>query len=220
MKLEKLRAHKRHSRRLEGIFSRNPVFICGLALPFAVMISSTLKASVAVSILIACSTIPTVLLASLIGRRIPQWISVILYALFSMALVIASMPLILPISPEITDSLGIYIPIVSLNTIVLTLCERHAQNKTAPVMALIDSLTYSLGFAIAVCSVAAVRELFGNNSLWGVPIYLPIKISGLHIAFSGFILTAFFSALYHFIKRCIRVLIYRGSVKSQKYTAH
>ena len=73
MKLEKLKRARRRGRWFDGIFGRNPVLCCGLALPFAVMVTTSLRSSVSISsILLACSLIPTVLLASLVGRFLPR----------------------------------------------------------------------------------------------------------------------------------------------------
>lgn len=203
MKFEKLRKRRRRSRWVEGIFSKNPVLVLGLALPFAIMITTSLKNAVALSIIFSCTLIPSVLLVSLTGKYLSKWLAPIVYTLFSMVLVIASIPLIQPISPEISDSLGIYIPLVAVNSILPMLYDRYVEADAKPIMALVDSVTYSFGFSFALCLIAAVREFFGNSSLWGVNLELPIKISGLQIAFSGFILTALFCALFRFIKRMV-----------------
>ncbi|MFR9189381.1 MAG: Rnf-Nqr domain containing protein [Anaerotruncus massiliensis (ex Togo et al. 2019)] len=81
MKLEKLKRARRRGRWFDGIFGRNPVLCCGLALPFAVMVTTSLRSSVSISILLACSLIPTVLLASLVGRFLPRWFSPVVYTL-------------------------------------------------------------------------------------------------------------------------------------------
>ena len=210
MKLEKLRKRKKHSRWLEGIFSKNPIFVRGLALPFAIMITTNLKNAVALSIIFAFVLVPTVLLASLAGKYLPRWLGTMLYSLFAMALVVASIPLIQPISPEIGDSLGIYIPIIAVNTVLQMLCRRYSEENTYPaVMALVDALTYSIGFFFALCLIASLREYFGSGTLWGVSVELPVRLSGLQVAFSGFILTAFFSAIFRFIKRFSLCLTYR-----------
>lgn len=201
MKFEKLRKRRKRSRWIEGIFSKNPVLVLGLTLPFAIMITTNLKNAVALSILFACTVIPTVLLVSLTSKYLPKWFMPIVYTLFAMVLVIASAPLIQPISPEIIDSLGIYIPLVSVNSVLPMMYARYSEETAKPVMALVDSVTYSVGFSLALCLIGTVREFFGSNTLWGISIALPIKLSGLQIAFSGFILAAFFCALFRFIKR-------------------
>ena len=209
MKLEKLKRARRRGRWFDGIFGRNPILVCGLALPFAMMVTNNLKNSVSISILMACSLIPTVLLASLIGGKLPRWLSWAVYALFSMALVIAFQPLTAAIAPEVGDSLGIYVPILSVNTILLTLCARYERPADRPVMALVDAAAYSLGFALAMCLIAFFRELLGAGSLWGVPVPLPFKAEGVQLAFAGFIAVALLSALVRFLRRAALVFSYR-----------
>lgn len=215
---EKLRKRRKRNRWVEGIFSKNPVVVLGLALPFAIMITTNLKNAVALSIILCCTLIPTILLATLIGKYLPKWFASIVYTLFSMTLVIACSPLIQSISPETIDSLGIYIPLVAVNSIFPLLYERYSKENANPIMALADSVTYSLGFSFALCIIATVREFFGNSSLWGISLDLPIKMSGLQIAFSGFILTALFGALVRFIKRMMLCVIYKRSNRQAEET--
>ncbi len=209
MNLESLRKHRRRSRWVEGLFQKNPILVCGLALPFAIMVTNNLKNSVSISILMACSLIPTVLLASLVGHRLPKWLSWAVYALFSMVLVIAFQPLTAAVAPEVGDSLGIYVPILSLNTVMFALCGRYSQPGHRPILALMDSLSYSLGFALAMCLLAAIREFLGNNTIWGVAVKFPVRFTGVQIAFSGFILLALLAALLQFLRRVFLLHLYR-----------
>ena len=209
MKLENLRKHRKRSRWVEGVFQKNPILVCGLALPFAVMVTNNLKNSVSISILMACSLIPTVLLASLIGGKLPRRSSWAVYALFSMALVIAFQPLTSIIAPEVGDSLGIYVPILSLNTLMFTLCGRYSLPGHRPVLALVDAVSYSVGFALAMCLLAAIREVLGNNTLWGAAVKLPVRFTGVQISFAGFILVALLAALVQFLRRVVLGHLYR-----------
>ena len=98
MKLERVRAVRKRSRWFDGLLTHNPVLVGGMAIPFAVVITTSLKNSVSISILLACSLVPTVLLASLAGARLPRWGAPILYKLFYLARIVACVPLILPIA--------------------------------------------------------------------------------------------------------------------------
>lgn len=100
-------------------------------------------------------------------------------------------------------------PILSVNTILLTLCARYERPADRPVMALVDAAAYSLGFALAMCLIAFFRELLGAGSLWGVPVPLPFKAEGVQIAFAGFIAVALLSALVRFLRRAALVFSYR-----------
>lgn len=124
MKLEKLKRARRRGRWFDGIFGRNPVLCCGLALPFAVMVTTSLRSSVSISILLACSLIPTVLLASLVGRFLPRWFSPVVYTLFAMVVVVACVPAHPCPLPRGRRLAGHLCAILSVNTILLTLCAR------------------------------------------------------------------------------------------------
>ena len=67
MKLEKLKRARRRGRWFDGIFGRNPVLCCGLALPFAVMVTTSLRSSVSSSIRRAGSLLRGVLRGALVG---------------------------------------------------------------------------------------------------------------------------------------------------------
>lgn len=208
MNLKNIKLQRERSRLLEGICTKNPIFVRGLALPFAVMITTNLKNAVALSILFACSLIPCVLLCSLLHQRLPKWGTLMVCSLLTMLLIMSAIPLVVPIAPEITDSLGIYVPILAVNSVLSFLCLRHRKNKNI-LFALTDSVCYSVGFALALCLISALRELGGSNTLWGISMHLPIKMSGLQVAFSGFIVTAFLCALFQAVGRCVRGYRYR-----------
>lgn len=203
MDLKRHREHRRRSRWVEGLFGKNPVMVLGLSLPFAVMVTTTLKSGAAISLLMACSLIPTVLMAALVGNRLPPRFSIILYALFSMCMVMAGMPLIGFISPEVSDALGIFIPVMGINTTMFMLCDRAQARKTSMQHLLADTLSYTGGFALAVCLIAAIREIFGYNTIWGIALKMPIKLAGMQYAFCGFIVTAFLAALWRMGKRLL-----------------
>jgi electron transport complex protein RnfE len=209
LKLEQLKKHRRRSRLLNGIFGRNPVFVGGMALPLVIIATTNLKNAAAISLLVACATLPAVLFASVLGQRMPDWAAPPFYALFTMILVLTSVPVLGLISPEVTDSLGIYTALVSVNTMTLSLCSHHAGDQANPLLALIDGVTYSIGFALAALLVAALREAFGTNTIWGVPLKLPFRIYGLQLAYSGFILVALLSACFRFLRRLAYQLLYR-----------
>ena len=209
MKLENIRKSRKHNRWIEGLLQKNPVLIQGLALPFAIMVTTSLKNSVTISVLFACSLIPTVLLASLIGNRLPQWLSPILYSLFTMFLAITCLPGVVTIFPEASDALGIYVPILSFNTVLFFLCDRYRDSRHRPILALLDAISYSAGFALAMCLIALIREPLGSNTLWGIPISFPIKLTGLQIAFSGFIVLSLLIALLQFLHRILLYIRYR-----------
>lgn len=201
MKLEKIRKQRKHNRWLDGLFEKNPILVGGLALPFAVMVSTSLKNALAISLVLAFSIIPTVVFSCFVGKYMSRWISIMVYTVFSMIFVLLSIPVLQMISPEIVTVLGIYIPIMAVNSLLFVLCKKHGKEGADPIRALFDGIVYSLGFTIAISLIGFFREFLGNHTIWGIPIVMGFKINGLQTAFAGFITVALFAALAKVIKR-------------------
>jgi len=68
--------------------------------------------------------------------------------------------------PSLYDQLGIFIPLIVVNCIVLGRAEAFA-SKNDPVLSLLDGLGSGLGFSFALTLVGSIRELLGNGSLFG-----------------------------------------------------
>lgn len=208
MNTKKRKSHRKRSRWAEGIFSRNPIFIRGLALPFAIMMTASLKTAAAISILQACSLLPTLMLIWLVGRYLPRWATLSVAAIFSMVVTLACMPLARFVSPTIYDQLGIYIPILSVNSLLGALCCRHSAPDAPPLPVLADAACYSIGFTLALAIMAAIRELIAYGTLWNLSIALPFRMPGLSMAFSGFLLIGLFGALFRAVSRCYNIRLF------------
>ncbi len=91
---------------------------------------------------------------------------------------------------------------MAVNTLMF-IARRGLCDFAPPHLALLDGLCHVLGFSFVVCLLSLVRELFGSGSLWGSPVeFITIKVQGLLVPFSGFILLAF----WPLPPRCITVL--------------
>ncbi len=209
MKLQTIKQHRRRSRWSYGLFHENPVFVAGLGLPLAVMCTYSVTTAAAVSLMMACSLIPTVLLACLIGEHLPRLFRLPVYTLFSLLLVSACRTLILARIPAVLDSMGLYVPIIAVSSLTITLCQRYSLSVAKPGMALVDGIFYSLGFTIAMLLIACIREPIGNGTLGGQPINLPLRLPNIQFVFFGFILVGLLSAFFQAAHRVILGCLYR-----------
>ncbi len=192
MKNESRHIRKRLER-YDGLFYRNSVLFYGMALPFVVVACNTVKNGAALSIAMFMATIPAVLISSLFLEKLPLWSRAVFNSMVAMAFVVGSYYVVSPISAEIFDSLGMYLPMMAINTIMLTLCERYTAQK--PGRAVRAAIRYSFGFGAVAMLVSAIREYLGNGTLWGIALPIPIKLYGLVTSFGGFILLAFLAVI-------------------------
>ena len=154
----------------EGILTNNPIFVQLIGLCSTLAVSTTLQnglgMGLAVTIVLMCSN----LVISLLRRIIPNQIRIAAYIV-----IIAGFVTIVDLSmqawlPELSESLGLFIPLIVVNCLILARAEAFA-SKNPPLLSLIDGLTMGNGFTIAISLISAVRELLGSGSLLGIPVF-------------------------------------------------
>ena len=183
-----------------GIIKDNPVLSLGMALPFAVIASTTLKSGVLMSVVMLIAIVPSVIMCSLFDKHIPGWLKLPFGCAISLGCITAFVQYIRPEHPVIVQDLGVYIPLAAFNMILLESINACGQNNAAPVIWL--STKMCVGFALVMCSLSAVRELMVYRTIWDVEVpFAKLAISGAGLPFFGFILLGFFAAFFRWIGR-------------------
>ena len=104
-------------------------------------------------------------------------------------------------TPALYESLGIYIPLIVVNCIILGRAEAYAM-KNGPVESAFDGIGMGLGFTIALTILGAIRELLGAGSVFGVKVmpaaFTPISI--FILAPGAFFVIAVLTALQNKMK--------------------
>ena len=81
--------------------------------------------------------------------------------------------------PSLYEALGIYIPLIVVNCIILGRAEAYASKRPA-VLSLFDGIGMGLGFSLALTCIGAVRELLGAGEVFGIRVmpasYVPVSI--------------------------------------------
>jgi len=153
----------------KGLFRENPVLVLMLGLCPALAVSVSLKNAVgmcaaATFVLISSNTI-----ISLFGRffpariRIPCYIVVIATFVTMVEMVMGAW------LPRLNQALGIFIPLIVVNCIILGRAEAFAsRHRLAP--SVLDGVGMGLGFGLALVLIAFIREVLGAGRLWDITI--------------------------------------------------
>lgn len=150
----------------KGFIKDNPVFVLLLGLcPTLAVTSSAINGlgmGLATMFVLVCSN----MVVSLIKNSIPDKVRIP-----SFIVIIASFVTIVELimegfAPVLFEALGIFIPLIVVNCIVLGRAEGFA-SKQSFISSLIDGLGMGLGFAFALTLLGAVREALGNGSIFG-----------------------------------------------------
>lgn len=154
----------------EGLLKNNPVLVQLLGLCSVLAVSTTMTNALgmgaAATIVLICSN----LLISLLRRFIPEQVRIAAYIVVISGFVTAVQLLIKAYFPAIDKSLGIFIPLIVVNCIVLARAEAFA-SKNGPRASVLDGLFMGLGYTAALFCVAFIRELFGSGSLFGIKVF-------------------------------------------------
>lgn len=119
MKLTNLRRHRDAMALTRGVLSENPVLLCGLALPIAIMGTTSLRSGVALSLAMFCSMVPAMWVACVFSPQIPKMARMPACVVTAMAALQVAALFIRYISPSIFDSMGIYFPLLAVNSLMI-----------------------------------------------------------------------------------------------------
>lgn len=163
-------AHSHWEEFTKGVFKDNPIFILlvGLCPTLAVTTSvdNALAMGGAATFVLICSNIIISIIRKFIPReiRIPCFIVVI--ASF-VTIVELAMKALFP--PEVSAKLGIFIPLIVVNCIILYRAEAFAY-KNNVLRSTLDALGMGLGFTLALLLIATIREVTGNGTFYGIKV--------------------------------------------------
>lgn len=151
-----------------GIFKNNPIFrlVLGLCPTLAVTTSleNALGMGMAATFVLVCSNA----LVSALRRLIPAAVHIPCYIVIIATFVTATDLLMQAFLPALSESLGIFIPLIVVNCIILGRAEAFAC-RNGVVDSVADGIGSGIGFTLALALIASVREIIGAGSLtiWG-----------------------------------------------------
>ncbi len=152
---------------INGIVKENPTFVLLLGMcPTLATTTSAINGmsmGLATMFVLICSNIAISLIKNLTPDKVRIPVFVVVIASFVTVLQMC----LKAYMPEINKSLGIFIPLIVVNCIILGRAEAFAC-KNGPVESLFDGIGIGLGFTIALTLLGLVRELLGAGSVFGV----------------------------------------------------
>ncbi len=171
----------------KGIIRENPVLVLVLGtcptLATSTSVINALGMGVAATVVLLFSNI----IISALRNVIPDKVRIPCYIVLIAGLVTAVQMLVKAYAPTLNDSLGIYLPLIVVNCIILGRAEMFA-SKNKVLASALDGLGMGVGFTLALFLMASVREIFGNGTFCGleIPFLADNKISILTMAPGGF----------------------------------
>lgn len=196
-----MKANTPIERLYNGIVKENPTFVqlLGMCPTLAVTTSAIngLGMGLTTTIILSMSNV----VISLLRKVIPDGVRMPAYIVVVASLVTIVQFLLQGYVPSLYESLGIFIPLIVVNCIILGRAEAYASSHNV-ISSLFDGIGMGLGFTIGLTSIGIVREFLGNGSLFGfalLPETFP-TITIFILAPGAFLVLSFLIAAQNYFK--------------------
>lgn len=185
-----------------GIIKENPTFVLMLGMcPTLAVTSSAINGlgmGLSTTVVLVCSN----LLISLFRKIIPNGVRMPAYIVIVASLVTVVQFLMQAYLPSLSKSLGVYIPLIVVNCIILGRAESYA-SKNKPLESIFDGIGMGLGFTVGLTLIGLIREILGAGTAfdrqifgeWFTPITIFIMAPG------AFLVLAFLVAGMNIVRK-------------------
>ncbi len=172
----------------KGIIKENPVLVLVLGTCPTLATSTSVMNALGMGVAATAVLLFSNMMISALRKVIPDRVRIPCYIVLIAGLVTAVQMIVKAYIPDLNRSLGIYLPLIVVNCIILGRAEMYA-SKNKVFDAAVDGLGMGVGFTLALFIMAAIREVFGNGTFFDMPI--PVlcdnKITLLTMAPGGFL---------------------------------
>lgn len=185
-----------------GLIKENPTFVQLLGMCPTLAVTTSLKNGIGMGLSAAAVLVASNVIISLLRKLIPQKVRIAAYIVIIAAFVTMIQMMLEAFLPDLSSSLGIFIPLIVVNCIILARAEAFA-SKNSVLHSAADGLGIGLGFTAALCLISSVREILGAGTIFDIQLYggniKPMSI--ITLAPGGFIVLGMLVAAVNFIMR-------------------
>lgn len=155
----------------KGIFKENPIFVLLLGMCSALAITTNLTNALGMGMAVTAVLILSNIIISLLRKIIPNEIRIPVFIVIIATLVKCVQLLMNAYTPALYDSLGVFIPLIVVNCIILGRAESFA-SKNSVIDSLLDAIGMGVGYTFAVLIISFFRELIGTG---GISLFNPFN---------------------------------------------
>lgn len=173
--------NKAGERLYNGLIKENPTFVLTLGMCPTLAVTTSAMNGLGMGLTTMAVLALSNLFISLLRKVIPGRVRIPAFIVIIASFVTIVQLLLEAYLPSLNKSLGVYIPLIVVNCIILGRAEAYAYSNP-PIPSLFDGIGMGLGFSFALTCIGAVRELLGAGKLFGFPVmpdgFVPIRIFG------------------------------------------
>jgi len=172
----------------KGFIKENPVFVLLLGLCPTLGVTTSAINGLGMGLATTFVLVMSNMSVSLVKSFIPDKVRIPAFIVIIASFVTVVDLLMQGYLQALHEQLGLFIPLIVVNCVVLGRAEAFA-SKNTPISSLIDGLGMGLGFAFALTILGSVREILGSGALFGFPLHIfPTDAKGSPITILVFVL--------------------------------
>jgi electron transport complex protein RnfE len=156
----------------KGLWDEIPPFRFVLGLCPALAVTKSVDGALGMGIALTFVTVGSNVLISLFRKVIPNDVRIACYIVVIAAFVIVVELMMQAYTYALFEKLGIFIPLIVVNCIVLGRAEAFA-NKNPVLPSIADGLGIGVGYTMALVALASIREILGAGTFWGISVFGP-----------------------------------------------
>ena len=185
----------------KGFFKENPVFVLLLGMCPTLGVTSSAINGLGMGLATAFVLVMSNIVVSLVKDIIPEKVRIPSFIVIIAAFVTVVQLAMQAYLPSLYKSLGLFIPLIVVNCIVLGRAEAFA-SKNSLVSSAIDGLGIGLGFSFALVLLGGIREILGSGKLFDITLYSENYVTLLFVLSPGaFIVLGYLIAIINQIKK-------------------
>ncbi len=185
-----------------GIVKENPTFVLMLGMCPTLAVTSSAMNGLGMGLSTTVVLVLSNMMISALRKLIPDGVRMPAFIVVVASFVTIVQFLLEGYVPSLYSSLGVYIPLIVVNCIILGRAESYA-SKNAVFLSMFDGIGMGLGFTIGLTCIGLVRELLGSGAAFGYPVLLNIgfePISIFVLAPGAFFVLGFLIAILNSVK--------------------
>lgn len=184
-----------------GVWNQNPVLVQAIGLCPVLAVTTSMVNGFYMGLASTVVLLGSNIMISLVRKVVPAKVRIPIYITIIASFVTLVQLYVSAFQPALNDSLGIFIPLIVVNCVILGRAEAFA-SKNSVFKSIFDALAMGVGFTIALLMMSFVREFFGANQLFGlnvIPGFMPATI--MILPAGGFLTMGVIIAIMNYLNR-------------------
>ena len=169
---------------LAGLWRENPVFRLLLGMCPTLAVTAAVKPALTMGLCVIFVLLCSNIVVSLMRNLLKPHLRILMFTLTISTFVTIADLFLKAFQPEMSATLGPYIPLIIVNCIIICRAEACA-SKNGLVLSIIDALGMGVGFTLTLCVLASIREILSTGAVFEIPVLTLAKTGGWFVPWAA-----------------------------------